>query len=307
MNRRIHRLAVIIVCILMQPTEWGAEPAKVTDGEMRIRGIFESALPGTEGRKSLRLTVHPHLGDLRERDYLRTVLGFRYGLTTDWEVTVEADWYASHGMKEVAFLREQGFSSWHLGSKYRLGELGKSGWNYSVGADWVRPVGSPPPSVTDGLQHVAPYVTFSRQLKRWPDWRVFFGATYDFVAPTDIAGEFSKNQLTDDSAGVSGGLLWARGPVSYALECSYATMHVTVDSTRDIVTLRPGLVWVVPPAYTFGSRGKWLLGFALRISEGADGLDVGASAKVRVNFDFKRLLGRKATGPKNDAPRPKPD
>ena len=290
MNLRTPCLLAVVACVFAHQAS-PAEPAKATDDDLRIRGIFESALPGTESKSSLRLIVHPHLGDLRERDYLRTALGFRYGLTRDWEATAETDWYFSHGVKALPFLREYGFSSVHLGSKYRIGEIRASGWDCSVGADFVRPVSAPPPSVTDGLQHVSPYVTFSRSLPRWPDWRVFCGTSYDFVENTDIRGQLSKNQLNDDSIGVSGGLLWARGPMTYTFEGSYATMHPTVDRARDALTLRPGFVWVIPPAYTFGGRGKWLLGFALRVTDGPDGTEVGASAKLRVNFDFNRLLG----------------
>ena len=39
--------------------------------------------------------------------------------------------------------------------------------------------------------------------------------------------------------------------------------------------------------------GKWLLGLGLRLSHGPDGNDIGVNAKLRVNFDFKRLLGLK--------------
>lgn len=268
------------------------EPARATDDDLRIRGIFESALPGTERKSSLRLIVHPHLGDFRERDYLRTALGFRYGLTAHWETTAETDWYFSHGVKNVSLFREYGFASLHLGTKYRLGRLWGSGWECSVGTDFVRPVGTPPPSVTDGLQHLAPYATFSRQLVRWPDWRAFWGLGHDFVQSTAIVGQRRRNQLTDDAASVSGGLLWQRGTVTCTLESSYASMHRTRDGTRDIITVRPGLVWALPPKYTFGStKGKWLLGFALRLSRGVDGDEVGASVKLRANFDFKRLLG----------------
>ncbi len=280
------------------PAARSAEPAKVTDDDMRIRGVFESALPGTEHKSSLRLIVHPHLGDFRERDYLRTALGFRYGLTSRWETTLESDWYLAHGLKDAKFLSEQGFSSVHFGTKYRLDEVQTTGWNYSVGADVVAPVGSPPPSVTDGLRHVSPYVTASHQLVRWPEWRVFCGLGYDYVETTTIVGDLSKNQLTDDSIGVSGGLLWAHGSVTYALEGSYATMRPTVGISRDLLTVRPGFVWAIPPKYTFGStKGKWLLGFALRLSRGWEGTEVGASAKLRVNFDFKRLLGLKKDAP----------
>lgn len=291
-------LAALALCAL-GPIGRTAEPAKATDDDLRIRGIFETALPRTERKKSLRLILHPHLGDLRERDYLRTATGFRYGITDRWETTAETDWYFSHGLKNVKFFDEQGFSSVHLGTKYLLGKMGAGGWEYSVGGDFTRPVGSPPPSVTDGLRHVSPYVALSRQLVRWPEWRVFCGLGYDFVAQTSIRGELSKNQLNDDSIGVSGGLLWAHGNATYTLETSYATMALTGDSSHYVFTLRPGVVWVLPSKYTFGSRGKWLLGFALRAGQGADGTDFGASLKLRVNFDFRRLLGRSAPAPTN--------
>lgn len=292
----VHRRTFLaaLACCAIGTIGRAAEAPKATDDDLRIRGIFETALPRTEKRQSIRLILHPHLGDLRERDYLRTAVGFRYGLTDRWETTAEADWYFSHGLKDVAVFREQGFSSVHLGTKYLLGKFGASGWECSIGSDFTRPVGSPPPSVTDGLQHVAPYVALSRQFARWPNWRFFCGVGYDFVTATSIAGQLSKNQLNDDSVSFSGGLLWSRGTTTYTLETSYATMHLTRDSTRDVFTLRPGVVWVVPPAYTLGSKGKWLLGFALRASQGVDGTDLGASAKLRVNFDFRRLLGRPA-------------
>ena len=62
-------------------------------------------------------------------------------------------------------------------------------------------------------------------------------------------------------------------------------------------SLRPAVVWEIPRRYTFNSRGQWLLGFGLRFTEGPDGFDVGASAKVRVNFDFKRLFGLRKDRP----------
>ena len=61
----------------------------------------------------------------------------------------------------------------------------------------------------------------------------------------------------------------------------------------ELVALRPSVVWVLPQRYTFSSKGKWLLGLGLRLTRGPDGNDVGLNAKLRVNFDFKRLLGLK--------------
>ncbi|WP_415909336.1 hypothetical protein [Oleiharenicola sp. Vm1] len=273
-----------------------AEPAKVqkaTDDDLRIQGIFNSALPGTERKSSLRLIVHPHLGDLTKRDEIRTALGLRYGLTARWEATAETDAYFTHGLKNGTFGEESGFASIHLGTKYRLGDPFHLGIDTSVGLDWSRPLGTPPPDVTDGLKHLSPYFTMSRALPSHPGWRVFWGLGYDDVTQTDVVGRLEKNDLRADSLGFSGGVLWERGPTTYTLETIYQTTQLTSSSDRYVVGIRPGVVWTLPPKYTFHAKGKWLLGVGLRLTHGPDGNDVGLNAKLRVNFDFKRLLGRK--------------
>lgn len=293
--RVIVWLGLVLGAGLARAEEIPAAPGgeKATDDDLRIRGVFETALPKTERKHSLRLILHPHLGDLRERDHLRTAVGVRYGLTRDWEATVEADTYFTHGLKQGGFFTGSGVSGLHLGTKYRLGERLLPGWETAIGLDWSRPLGQPPVDVTDGLRHIAPFVTFSRQLIARPAWRVFFGANYEDVAATGIAGLLRKNQLDADNLGATAGFLFTRGALTYSLEGTYNTEHITKDIGKDVVMLRPGVVWVVPSRYTFGARGKWLLGLSLRLSHGRDGYDIGAGAKLRVNFDFKRLLGRK--------------
>lgn len=276
------------------------EKGKATDDDLRIRGIFESTLPRTEKKHSLKLIVHPHLGDLTKRDHLRTALGLRYGLSKRWEVTAEADSYFAHGLKKGGFFSASGFSTLHLGTKYNLGDPFKFGWETSVGIDGWRPIGSPPVDVTDGLRHVIPFISLSHQLESHPAWRVFSAFSWDDVTRTSIPGLLEKNALGDDSLKFSGGVLYVRGSVTYTVEAAYATTRLTAAVNRDVYSLRPAVVWVLPPKYTFGARGKWLLGVGLRLSHGSDGNDIGLSAKLRVNFDFKRLLGRKkaaASGP----------
>ncbi len=290
--RRLGWAALLLIPLLAPAEEPAAKPA-ATDDDLRIRGVFNSALPRTEKKHSLRLIVHPHLGDFIEKDHLRTELGIRYGLTSRWEATTEVDSYFSHGLKNQTFFEDSGFSAVHLGTKYQLGDPLHWGWETAVGVDWSRPIGTPPPEVTDGLRRIAPYLTFSRQLVEHPAWRVFFGGVYEDLSPTGTPGILAKNQLNADNIGVSGGFLYTRGLVTYTFEAAYNTEHPTEDLGRDILTLRPGIVWVVPKRYTFGARGQWLLGLSLRLSHGHDGNDIGAGAKLRVNFDFKRLLGRK--------------
>ena len=275
-----------------------AEPAAATatppsDDDLQIKGVFNSVLPRTERKHALRFIVHPHLGDLTKRDHLRTALGFRYGLTSRWEASTEADAYFTHGLKHGSFFQDSGFSTWHLGTKYALGDPFALGWDASVGVNWQQPLGTPPVDVTDGLRHTAPFLTAAHDLAGAPGWRVFAGGGWDAVTQTTTRGALEKNELGDDSINLTGGFLYERGPVTYAFEATYYTTRFTAPVNRDVYAVRPSLVWALPPKYTFGAKGKWLLGLGFRLSHGPDGNDLGVNAKLRVNFDFKRLLGLK--------------
>ena len=268
----------------------------LTDSSLKIQGIFNAQLPGTEAKNSLRLIVHPHLGDLTNREHIRTPLGLRYGLTENWEATVDVESYFSHGLKDVPFFDDAGFSQIHIGTKYRLGHWPLTNWDTAIGIDYTRPLGSPPTDISDGLIHIAPYFTLARPLEKHPDVRIFWGLGSDMVNRTFRPVTPGKNELGDDTVTLNGGIVWRMAPYTYTLEAAWTTSD-GIGGPRDgnVFSLRPAIVWEVPKRYTFGAKGQWLLGLGLRATHGPDGTDFGASAKVRVNFDFKRLLGRKKT------------
>lgn len=282
-------------------TAAGAPPAKLSDDQLRIRGIFNTNLPNTERKNSLRFIFHPHFGDFTEKNHLRIPVGLRYGLTDNWEITGEFEGYVSHGFGDVAAFKEFGFSNIHFGTKYHLKEMLWDTWDSAVGFDYIQPVGHPPMEVTDGLTHMAPFMTFSHRLERDPRWRVFWGFGADMVNKTDVPGRLEKNELGDDSVNVTGGVVWDRNRWHYTLESQFATSAgIGAPNNGSVFTLRPGVVWDVPDRYTRWVGGRWVIGVALRSSIGPDGTDFGAGAKVRVDFDFKKLIHRqpKAIGEK---------
>jgi hypothetical protein len=268
-----------------------AAEESVSDSALKIQGIFHSQLPGTERKNSLRFILHPHLGDLTNREHLRTPVGVRYGITENWESTLELETYFSHGLKHAAFFEQAGLADLHLGTKYRVGTWPFRAWETAVGVDYTHPLGAPPPDVTDGLTHISPYFTLARPIARHPGVRVFWGLGADLVNRTSLPVTPGKNELGDDTANASAGLVWQRRPYTYTLEAIWST-STGIGGERDghVISLRPGVVWEVPSRYTFGAKGQWLLGIGLRATQGPDGLDFGAAAKVRVNFDFARLF-----------------
>jgi len=299
MKKFLFAIAATLAALPLRADDPAAPPVastanRVTDDQMRIEGIFNTALPGTEKKNSLRFLFHPHFGDFTSSDYLRIPVGLRYGLTTNWEVTGEIEGYVSHGFGSVGAFSDCGFGDVHFGTKYHLKELVLGGWDAAVGLDYLQPINHPPIDVTDGLRHVAPFMTFSRRLESDPHWRVFWGFGYDQVTTTSIPGKLEKNQLGDDNANVSGGVVWDGRRWHFTLESIVATTTTSGgphDGTS--FTLRPGAVCAIPVRYTRWIGGRWVVGAALRFSEGPDGFDFGGGVKLRVDFDLKKLLGRK--------------
>lgn len=287
---------LIVTAVAGQTATNGTNGTKVSDDELRIRGIFDTALPGVEKKNRLKLIIHPHFGDLHRKDYIRTPVGLRYGLTQDWEITGEVESYFSHGLGDEQFFNRAGFSSYHFGTKYRIGEDFWKGWDTGVGMDYITPNGSPPPDVTDGLRHFSYFVTFSRYLEARKDMRFFWGLSTDNVTRTGLPMTLDKNELGDDSLSANAGIVWQRPKLTYTFETSFATTRLMGDNHRDVFTVRPGIVWPLPKRYTFNSKGQWLLGVAPRVSFGPDGADFGFSVKLRASFDFKRWIRTKFQG-----------
>lgn len=272
---------------------------KVSDDELRIQGVFNSALPGVEKKNRLKLIVHPHFGDFHRKDYVRTPVGLRYGLTESWEITGEVETYFSHGFGHEDFFERRGLASYHFGTKYRIGTDFWPGWDTGVGLDYITPNGNPPADVTDGLRHFSYFVTFSRYLEKRKDIRIFWGVSTDNISNTGLPVTLDDNELGDDSISLNGGIVWTRGKVVYTFETTYATTRITGDNERDVITFRPGIVWPLPRKLTFNSKGQWLAGLAPRVSYGPDGADIGVSAKLRVSFDFKSWWRSKFGGGKS--------
>ncbi len=266
-----------------------APPAPLIVGDdLRIPEVFTSHLPQTLPSGDLRVSVHPHLGDFTNRDYLRLTTGLRYGLTAKWEASITAESYLSHGIGDVGLFTQVGLSTLTLGTKYNLDGRPLPSWDSAVGFDFASPVSRPPAELTDGLRHINPYFTSSRRLVSNPSLRLFWGLGIDLVQHTDRPHDRHKNQLDDHATELTAGAVWDRRSLHYTFEAAWASTRLFGHTKEDTLTLRPGVIWEVPWFRGRKSGRIVLLGGALRASFGPDGTGLGAGAKLRINFDPKR-------------------
>ncbi len=286
-----------------------AEPATGESAEKenpeefsRVRGLFDVDLPKTVEKFKAKVIVHPHFGDLLHRDYLRVPVGVRFGLSDRTEISPEVESYLTHGLKKKG--DGYGFDLVRLGVKHQLRKTDEAGIDTSVGLNTSFPVGRPPPSLTDGYNHFSPYVTFSRRWDSHPTVTPFVSLGTDLMWKSSVRGEFSENQPHSDSMGASGGFLYDRGVFKYTLVTSYWTTALIGHGNRTFTAVNPSVLWQLPPALKFHSKGAWIFGLGLKANFGPDGTDYGVSAKLRGEFRLGNLFKRAAAAwAPNDAKR----
>ncbi len=263
-----------------------AESSEGSDDNLNIRGVFDSALPNTLSKYSFKVSLHPHFGDFQRHDSFRIPLDFRYGMTSRLELSLGAESFVDHGFGNKGWGDDYGYSGWHFGAKYHGRFIRDSKWDQIVGFDYSTPAGKVPVDLTDGLEHFRPFMNFARPIEGEAGSRIFWGLGLDLVKDSGFAGTEGENDLMDDSQSFVIGRVWEREQFNFTLETSVATTRLLGSNERDLVTVKPAIIWKVPTRYTFNSKDNWLLGFGVRTEHGHDGFDVSVSVKLKVNLDF---------------------
>ena len=257
------------------------------DDELIIPEIFTSHLPSTLAKYAFRLRVNPHLGDFRNKDYLRISTGVRYGLTENWEVGVGSDLYVSHGYGEIRSFDRYGAANLRLGTKVNLGQPWFAGWDIGTGFEYSFPTGRPAPQLTDGLRHFSPFITFSHRLENYRNMRIFWGLRFDEVEHTSLPGEFGRNAFNESSSGITGGWVIDRKNLHYTFEASLDTTRVLGRTEEEIFSLRPGVIWEIPSRRGPQVKGHWVVGGSVNSTTGPGGTSLGASFRLSYTRDIK--------------------
>ncbi|RXK56646.1 hypothetical protein ESB00_12480 [Oleiharenicola lentus] len=303
--RSFFTLFTILVLTAAAQTVPSAASSQTPPGDTsfltKVRGLFDFDLPDIDPPGTIKLTLHPHLGDLIRRDYMRVDTGFRWALKENFEINPEAAVYFTHGFGGGN--DGYGIGELRLGSKYILRGWPDPDMETSVFVNVEVPVGSPPVNLTDGLNHFAPGFLVQHHSTRNRKLTTFAGAGLDLVSVSDIAGTPVRNQPLDDSMNFTAGAIYDLGQVKWTFSATYATTAVLGDVTEHFLYLRPSMLWYVPRKYTFNSKTQWLLGLGLRASWGPDGDELSFNTRVRAEVTFRQVVEnirsrRKETGEK---------
>lgn len=61
---------------------------------------------------------------------------------------------------------------------------------------------------------------------------------------------------------------------------------------QQFTSINPSVLWQLPPAMKFQSKGNWIFGLGLKKNFGPDGTNLSVSAKLRGEFKLKHLFRR---------------
>lgn len=292
----MRRLLPVLLLILALPRTWAqtAPTGNSSAPDSRpipsgIRGLFDFDLPTIDPPGTMKLILHPHLGDFVRRDYMRMEGGLRWAINDHFEIRPEATIYFTHGLGGSS-ADGYGIGEVRLGSKYIFQQWPSANYETSVFLNVEIPTGHPPVDLTDGFNHYAPGFLVQHKSTRYPKLTTFSGAGLDLVSASDYAGTPVSNQPLDDSINFTAGAIYDLGQVKWTLSTTYATTAGLGDTTGHFFYVRPSLLWYVPKKYTFNSKTQWMLGLGLRASWGPDGTELSFSNRVRAEITFRQFM-----------------
>lgn len=268
----------------------------------KVRGLFDFDLPDIDPPGTVKLTLHPHLGDLIRRDYLRLEAGLRWAVNDQFEFSPAATVYFTHGLKGSD--GGYGIGELRLGTKYVLRNWPDPDMETSVFLNIETPVGHPPVDLTDGLNHFAPGFLVQHHSSRNSRLTTFAGAGVDLVSQSNVIGTPVRNVPLDDSLNFTAGAVYDLGQIKWTISATYATTAGLGDLTEHYFYLRPNLLWSVPRRFTLNSKTNWLVGLGLRASWGPDGSEVSFRSRVRAEITFRQVMQNIRNRGKDPAPRP---
>jgi hypothetical protein len=256
----------------------------------RIPGIFELDLPQTERAGLIRFNFQPSFRDLLDKPYLRIPLEFRWGVNDHFELNSEFETYIDDGLRRGP--SGYGVSTLHFGAKYAWLKWLKPTWDASVGINTSIPVSRPPIELTDGHNHLTPYIVFGRKLGWVPNLSGYIHASVDLISKSLTPGNFGQNEPHSNSLTLTPGLLYNRSKAwHYTLEMDGTTTSGIGKGNHDFVTIRPGVIWDLPKQLLFYARGHWLVGFNVTAVFGPDGDTFNTGGRFRGEVNLKRLFG----------------
>ncbi len=254
----------------------------------RIQGLFDFDLPEIDPPGTVKLIIHPHLGDLVRRDYMRLDGGFRWALNNRFEISPSAVIYFNHGLGGGN--DGYGVGIVRLGTKYVIPAWPIPSMETSLTLGMDRPVGHAPIDMTDGLNHLTPAITVQHRSRDNWKWTTFSSVGLDLVSQSDTPGTPVRNQPLDDSANFTIGAVYDLGQLRYTMSATYATTRGLGEVDHDFYYLNPSVLWYVPKKYTFNSKTQWIVGLGARISWGPDGSEISINTRLRAEITFRQVM-----------------
>lgn len=297
--RQLPSLCLLILLPLAASAQESTAPSATPSSDEKelhkVNGIFDTDLPKTERKGSVRLIVHPHLGDFTSRSYLRVPVGVRWGVNSHVEFTATVEPYFQHYLRSGS--PGNGIGDIQFGGKYAIHDWLGSGHDASIGLNARLPVGHPPLDLTDGYNHYSPFLVLTQKSDGTTGLTYFVSTSVDLMAKSSVAGTFRKDDPHSSSLLFGAGFVLDRYPYHYTLEAGYQTTSLIGRDNKQFFFAKPGFAWDLPQKLTFNSRGRWLFGISMKFTQGPDGMRVDTGGKIRGEFSISRWFRKDKSAP----------
>jgi hypothetical protein len=258
---------------------------------LRMQEFFDTTLPGTLSQYNVVMDFSPKFSDLRDNEYVRYPVEFRYGLKPRWELLAGITPFSPNPINS-GFDHRWGLGEVRAGVRHDAGAIP---WLYdatTLGFLVRLPLGRPPIELNDHYIHLHPSISASRHLP-WPDATFLTEFSYDRQVADDLNAP-PVGVIHQDISEVAPGILYKPGEFGGFFNYAFRYYDQSAGSHLGHEA-KLGGIWDVPIARTakWGLPGKWQIELAYRYTtEEGIGHSQGVTARVHWKTTLREILNQ---------------
>ena len=240
--------------------------------------LIESELPKTQYNYELDISLRPKAADILKEDFIRAPIRIKYGITDNWQASIEPLTYFDNFFKGHLGLYMTDVT---LSTKYNLGTPLGGGVNMAFSFRTVLPVRYDT-RISDGYYHYIPTLLFSKQLKK-----IHLQSSMSVGVNIAQGSGPAFSIRPNDTLSTSVGLTYPSDRITYTTEVAYITDR-TYGGSMEEAYLTPGLFLDVHDWFR-NVPGVWTFGTGVRIGmlDAPEDLELILRLKLHIRFDYK--------------------
>lgn len=252
---------------------WGEETNE--DYKQLLNEVFQTDLVYPQDQGEVQLGLEPNFSEGDERDVFQLPFAVEYGITDDWQVSLE--WNAHVNRNPSEGNTTSGVGDLELGTQYSFMNIAEPEIHAALAFEIGVPVGDVDRELSEGFLEFSPALLLAKDFEELNNSQIFAQIGVSFVDRVNSHDDPDEDEPEAHEFFWNIGFFIPLGDFRLVTEFNWANNEWNNDGEENNLFITPGLVWDLP--------GTWELGVGVPVGLNKESDNYRVLTKLIYEFD----------------------